>query len=177
LFVLKGLATASPLCNFMMSSPDIVMGLIVTLSTALCETCDFQVFGNFFFFFFSFFFLSSQTLSHTMEILERLIGVLLSKTALHGALGGPLLRALLKVQNKEQTKETKFVFYSNFLQKKKTKAVSKRANNENVGRFLRVAAEIYVRLRGASPLPLNVLKVLQLCVIVEFVVFVGDFTR
>lgn len=110
-----GHATASPLCTFMMSSPDIVAGLIVSLASALCETCDFQ------------------TLSHTMEILERLIGMMLANPNLHPALGGPLLRALLK-------------------------AVSKRANNENVGRFLRVAAEIYVRLRGVSPLPLNVLK-------------------
>ncbi len=111
----EGHVTATPLCNFMMSSHDVVAGLIVSLASALCETCDFQ------------------TLSHTMEILERFIGMMLSNPALHAALGGPLLRALLK-------------------------AVSKRANNENVGRFLRVAAEIYVRLRNVSPLPLNVLK-------------------
>ncbi len=90
-------------------------GLLVTLVSALCDTCDFQ------------------TLSHAMEILERLVGVLLNNPALHPVLGGAVFRALLK-------------------------AVSKRANNENVGRFLRVAAEIYVRLRGSSPLPLGVLK-------------------
>ncbi len=110
-----GYATASSLCNFMISSPDVVAGLLVTLTSALCDTCD------------------SQTLSHAMEILERLVGVLLNNAALHAALGGHVLRALLK-------------------------AVSKRANNEHVGRFLRVSAEIYVRLRGTSPLPLSVLK-------------------
>ena len=111
----EGYATPSPLCTFLIGSPEVVAGLLVTLTSALCDTCDFQ------------------TLSHAMEILERLVGLLLNNAALHPTLGGPVFRALLK-------------------------AVSKRPNNENVGRFLRVAAEIYVRLRGVSPLPLGVLK-------------------
>jgi hypothetical protein len=52
---------------------------------------------------------------------------------LHDVLGGHVLHSLLK-------------------------AISKRSNNENVQRYLKVAAEIYVRLRAQSNRPLEVLK-------------------
>lgn len=108
-------AQFTPMCTFMINTPDILMGLLATLCGVLTETCD------------------SVTQSHAMEIIERLLGKWLSNPALHRVLGNQLLHALLK-------------------------AVNKRANSDNAMRYLRVAAEIYAKLRGVSPDCLNVLK-------------------
>ena len=105
----------SLLCKFMTGTEDVVMGVLATIIGALCNTCD------------------SITLSHTMEILERMIGFFLKNPKLHNILGGQVLHGL-------------FI------------AVSKRANHENTSRFLRVAAEIYIRLSDVCPQTRGVLR-------------------
>ncbi len=104
----------SALCTLLLSQSEAIRGILSMLCAALTDTTD------------------TIVLTHTLEIFERTVSMLLADRALYDVLGGQVLFSLLR-------------------------AVAKRANQELVSRVLRIVAEIYVRLRGVSTLPLEVL--------------------